>query len=136
MVIGLLYSLTTGIIWIRLSPFSMTGPTLNSFSFTGLLLISGLTAILITLQYDLLRKKKTKGTKASFLGYFGTTGSFFTTTCPLCKPLLVTLFGIGGTAGLLQKYGLQITIISVLLLTVSIYFVARSTTNCCEVEKK
>lgn len=130
---ALLYSIFTGIFVITITPFAISGPIFTFFSTAGLVSISLLSAILLTLQYNTLREKTKSSvkTKASFLGYVGTSGSFFATVCPFCKPLLAVILGLGGAFGFLQVYGKYITFLSAMILIIAIYLVTQTKKSCC-----
>jgi len=120
-IIALFYMIFTGI--IVLNPL---GLMLSRYALVPLLLVSLLSAAIITVEYDSLRKKKVCITKKSSIGYFGTVFSFLATACPFCKPLLIAVFGLGGAFGLLQVYGFQITLVSLALLLTSLFLVLRA----------
>ncbi len=123
-IIGFLYSIFTGIIKFD---NSMYFTIMSKNSIFALIFITMLTSILLTLQIALFKERiKVKGTK---VGFFGTFLSFITSACPFCKPLLISLIGLSGSTILLAKYGLHITIFSVLLLITSIFIVSRNITK-------
>ena len=132
---AMLYSLFTCIFTVSTKPFTDAGPFFTIFSVLGLVSISFLSAVLLTLQYHALREKKKSSakTKASFFGYLGTTGSLFATVCPFCKPLLVAILGLGGAFGFLQVYGKYITFLSAMILIVAIYLITQTKKSCCNV---
>ena len=123
-IIGFLYSIFTGIIKFENSIYFSI---MSKNSIFALIIISILTSILLTLQISLIKERiKIKGTK---VGFFGTFLSFLTTACPFCKPLLISIIGLSSSTALLAKYGIQITIFSILLLITSIFIVSKNITK-------
>jgi hypothetical protein len=108
----------------------------TNISITFVVLFSILGGILISLQVFAIRNRQ-KAMKSANVGFVGALISFFNTTCPFCKPLLLSLIGFSGSLAIL-KFGFALAIISMLLLLVSIHLVALNIdkSNCCSVQDK
>lgn len=117
---GILYAVLTNLIDIRLGLNSVIiSFTKTSATFFAVFSILG--GLLIALQVFAIRNRQ-KSIKSANIGFIGAFLSFFTTTCPFCKPLLLSLLGFSSSLALL-KYGIALAILSVLLLLTSIYLV-------------
>jgi len=128
---GVIFSMMTNLIDVRF------GLSNIMFAFTwqsGLffLILSVLGGILISLQIFSFREKR-KNYTSTTAGVSGMLISFFATTCPFCKPLLISLLGLSGSIAIL-KYGLALAIVSILLLVGSIYLTLKSISkrSCCQ----
>lgn len=134
---GLLFALLTNLIDIR-SGLSNVSISFTWTSLSFFLVLSILGGLFIALQIFAVRQKqKMKGSTST--GITGAVVSFFATTCPFCKPLLLSLLGITGFSGslILLKYGIAFAIGSILLLLLSIYFTIASLVKCgCCTAKK
>jgi hypothetical protein len=93
----------------------------TNVSITFVILFSILGGLLIALQIFAIRNRQ-KSLKSANIGFIGAFISFFNTTCPFCKPLLLSFIGFSGSLAIF-KYGLALAIISIILLLVSIYLV-------------
>ena len=118
LLVGVIYSFLTGIIIMEFDPFSISTIT-SVYGITSLLFISILSAVFLTLQVHVFHLKHIR--KHGKVGFFAMFISFLTTACPFCKPILLALIGFGGSIGFLVTYGLEITLLSVILLFFSIY---------------
>lgn len=120
---GLLFSLMTNLIDARfgLSNIRLAVTWQSAIFFIVLSILGG---VLISLQVFSFCQKQ-KNYAATSVGFSGMLASFFTTTCPFCKPLLLSLLGLSGSIAIL-KYGLFLVVGSILLLIGSIYLTARS----------
>ena len=117
---GIIYAVMTNLIDVRF------GLKYINYSFTivsiiFVVLFSILGGILISLQVFAIRNRQ-KSLKSANIGFIGALLSFFNTTCPFCKPLLLSLIGFSGSLAIL-KFGLALAIFSLILLIVSIYLV-------------
>jgi len=128
---GVIFSMMTNLIDVRFGLSNMR------FAFTwqsGLffLILSVLGGILISLQIFSFREKQ-KNYASTTTGVSGMLVSFFATTCPFCKPLLISLLGLSGSIAILN-YGLALAFISIFLLVGSIYLTLRSISkrSCCQ----
>lgn len=101
------------------------------FTLPTLVLVAVLSGVLLVLQVYAFRQRRRAA--AGTAGWLGTIGSFLVTACPACKPLLLSLLGLSGSAALVVTYGLQIAVVSVLLLAGAILLLWRSiaTPSCC-----
>ena len=124
---GLLYAVMTNLIDVR-SGFGYITIAFTKVSATFFILFSTLGGILIALQIFAIKNRQNT-LKSANVGFFGAFISFFTTTCPFCKPLLLSLIGFTGSLAIL-KYGTVLALLSVLLLLVSIYLVASQLCKC------
>lgn len=131
---GLLYAAMTNLIDVR-SGLNYITIAFTKVSATFFTLFSILGGLLIALQIFAIKKRQNT-LKSANVGFFGAFISFFTTTCPFCKPLLLSLIGFTGSLAIL-KYGTVLALFSVLLLLASIYLVATQVTKCerCSVDK-
>jgi hypothetical protein len=130
--IAALYSFFTGIVNVGFWPPQFLGLTFSLFSALALFLVSLLSAILITLQIYRFQISNIKFQKENSVGLIGMASSFFVSACPFCKPLLLSVFGLGGATSIIAKYGFQVTIVSLTLLLISIILVANTITNECK----
>jgi len=117
---GLIYAIMTNLIDLRFG-LNNINISFTEVSITFVALFSILGGLLISLQIFAIRNRQ-KSLKAANVGFIGAFLSFFNTTCPFCKPLLLSLIGFSGSLAIL-KYGLAIAIFSVILLLISIYLV-------------
>ena len=120
---GLLFAVMTNLIDIR-SGLNYITIAFTKVSATFFILFSILGGLLIALHIFAIKNMQ-KTLKSANVGFFGAFMSFFTTTCPFCKPLLLSLIGFSGSLAIL-KYGMALAIASALLLIVSIYLAASS----------
>ncbi len=117
---GLIYAIMTNLIDIRLG-LKNINIAFTAISGIFFALFSILGGTLISLQVFVIRNRQ-KSIRSANIGFIGAFLSFFTTTRPFCKPLLLSLLGFSGSLALL-KYGIALAILSVLLLLISIYLV-------------
>ncbi len=130
---GLIYAILANLIDIRLG-LDNINISFTRISALFFILFSLLGGILITLQAFAVRNKQ-KSVSSANVGFFGAFLSFFTTTCPFCKPLLLSFIGFSGSLVLL-KYGLLLAIVSLALLVISIYLATLNLSKLREFEKK
>ncbi len=105
----------------------MDGWTFTIISFALSLLISALFGIYIALlifRHDLI--KDSKNPKAIISGVGGTVASIFASGCPTCGAPLFAFFGAPLALMSLPLQGLEIKVLSILLMLVSIYLLAES----------
>ena len=117
---GLIYAVMTNLIDLR---FGLDNINLSftQVSLSFVVMFSILGGLLISLQVFAIRNRQ-KSLKSANIGFIGAFLSFFNTTCPFCKPLLLSLVGFSGSLAIL-KFGLVLAIFSSILLIVSIYLV-------------
>ena len=128
---GVIFSMMTNLIDIRFGLSNLRFAfTLQSASFFIVLSILG--GLLISLQVFSFHEKR-KNYTSTTTGVSGMLVSFFATTCPFCKPLLISLLGLSGSIAIL-KFGLVLAFVSILLLLGSIYLTLKSisTRICCQ----
>ena len=128
---GVIFSMMTNLIDVRF------GLSNIRFAFTfqsGLffIILSVLGGLLISLQVLSFLEKR-KNYTSTTTGISGMLVSFFATTCPFCKPLLISLLGLSGSIAIL-KFGLVLALVSILLLLSSIYLTLKSISkrSCCQ----
>lgn len=107
-------------------------------SFTLLtILISLLLGTLLTLVVAKVREVKAKSLG---VGVAGVVFGALAMGCPGCIfglfPLLLGVFGIGGTLAILPFNGIEFQIITVILLCISIFLLAKETDLSCSLPKK
>ncbi|TSC84236.1 MAG: hypothetical protein G01um101413_531 [Parcubacteria group bacterium Gr01-1014_13] len=126
---GLSYYLT--IVNVAFHSFSillqMDGPLFTTVSFALSLAISALFGIylgLIFFRHDLMKGNKNAKAMASGLG--GTIAGVVASACPTCGAPLLALFGAPLGLMALPFQGLEIKVVSILLLLLSVYLLAQS----------
>lgn len=117
---GLIYAVMTNLIDVRFG-LKYINISFTEVSITFVVLFSILGGLLISLQVFAIRNRQ-KSLKSANVGFIGAFLSFFTTTCPFCKPLLLSFVGFSGSLAIL-KYGFALAILSLVLLLISIYLV-------------
>lgn len=128
---GVIFSMMTNLIDMRFGlaniRFAFTSQSLLFF-----IILSFLGGLLISLQIFSFREKR-KNYTSTTTGISGMLVSFFATTCPFCKPLLISLLGLSGSIAIL-KFGLILAFVSILLLIGSIYLTLKSISkrSCCQ----
>ncbi len=126
---GLSYFLT--ISYVAFHSFTilleMDGPIFTTVSFVLSLAISALFGIylaLLSFRHDLI--KNSRDAKAVISGLGGTIAGVFASACPTCGAPLLALFGAPLALMALPFQGLEIKVLSVLLLLLSVYLLAKS----------
>jgi len=92
-------------------------------------LLLGLT---ITLHYYKIKKISSKGIHFSSLAGFIT--GIFTTACPACPPVILSLLGITTAFAVLPFGGNEIRVLSIALLLISIYLVSLGIQKTCAIK--
>ncbi len=118
---GLIYAVMTNLIDVR-DGLSDVNISFDRVSASFFALFSVLGGILISLQVYAIKARQ-RSLKSANVGFLGAFISFFSVTCPFCKPLLLSVIGFSGSLAIL-KYGTAIVLISLLLLLISIYLAA------------
>ncbi|MBI2107472.1 hypothetical protein HYT57_05800 [Candidatus Woesearchaeota archaeon] len=128
---GVIFLMMTNLIDVR------SGLSNIRFAFTWqsalfFIIFSILGGLLISLQVFSFREKQ-KNYTSTTTGVSGMLVSFFATTCPFCKPLLISLLGLSGSIAIL-KFGLVLAFVSIILLMGSIYLTLKSISkrSCCQ----
>jgi len=117
---GLIYAVMTNLIDLRFG-LNNINVSFTQVSLSFVVMFSILGGLLISLQVFAIRNRQ-KSLKSANVGFIGAFLSFFNTTCPFCKPLLLSLIGFPGSLAI-SRYGLALAIISLVLLLISIYLV-------------
>ncbi|HSR89645.1 MAG TPA: hypothetical protein VLK22_04640 [Candidatus Udaeobacter sp.] len=105
----------------------MDGPLFTVVSFILSLIISALFGIYVSLlvfRRDLI--KDSKNAKAVLSGIGGTIASVVASACPTCGAPLLALFGAPLGLMALPFQGLEIKVLSILLMLISVYLLAKS----------
>jgi len=81
-------------------------------------------------------RQKQRMSKGLPTGASGMLLSFVTSTCPVCKPLLLSFFGLSGSVFIFQ-YGIILAVASIFLLLLSIYLMTSNLVkkDCCPNKK-
>jgi len=111
------------------NPFWFGGVSLFLAAVTSVLF--GLDAALLLHKYKLMKQASAGTTAGSVLGLFG---SAVASGCPVCGSTLFAVLGLSGGAflGALPLKGLEIKLLSIGLLLVSLFFVAKSLDPACK----
>ncbi|MBI2649704.1 hypothetical protein HYX04_00140 [Candidatus Woesearchaeota archaeon] len=117
---GLIYAVMTNLIDLRFG-LNNINVSFTQVSFSFVVIFSILGGLLISLQIFAIRNRQ-KSLGSANIGFIGAFLSFFNTTCPFCKPLLLSLIGFPGSLAI-SRYGLALAITSLVLLLISIYLV-------------
>ena len=102
---------------------------LVAFSF-----LTSIAIILYLFKYNEMKKFSMGKEGVGFAGFFF---GLFTSGCAVCYPLILTALGIPTALALLPFGGVELQVLSILLLLISIYFVSRSIIkgNLCRIKK-
>lgn len=95
-----------------------------------LLAFTFLASLAVTLHFYRVEMYKESKLGRSGIGFVGAFLGFFTSACTVCYPVILTLLGIPAALSILPFGGIEVQIISIVMLLVSIYFVSRSIENC------
>ncbi len=128
---------------IYVNKIHVTLPTLvNSTIFIPftffLLVVAFLVAINVNLVIYRFKELKKMSKSSGGLGVLGVLGGLLGGACPGCFvglfPAVVGLFGVTASLGSLPLYGIEIQMISVIILLVSFYFLTKN--DICEIPAK
>ncbi|MBI4399236.1 hypothetical protein HY570_00665 [Candidatus Micrarchaeota archaeon] len=61
--------------------------------------------------------------------------SMFTTACPVCAPLILTILNVPASFAILPLQGAEFKFISLILVIISLYLVSENISNKCEIKK-
>jgi hypothetical protein len=64
--------------------------------------------------------------RASLPGFLGTLGGAFAASCSACSTALISLLGISGSLAIFPFGGLEISLLAIILLLVSLYYISKS----------
>ncbi len=107
----------------------MNGLSYTVISFFSLVLIAVLFGIYISVfVYKIRLKAKSK--TAGALGFTSFIGGLFSAGCPMCGAYLFGLLGMPLALFFMPFKGLELRVLTILLLMASIYFVAKSINKC------
>lgn len=104
-----------------------------AFTLKGSLLVGVLpllAGLLVAFQVFAFKDKK-KNLSSKVTGTSGVLISFFATSCPFCKPLIISLLGLSGSLAILN-YGTLLGVVSGVLLLISNYLTAKNIGKGCE----
>lgn len=117
-------------IWISVM---MSGEGFVTFSIVSSLLISILSGILFSMilfKFNNFRSFEGKG----FFGFIGSGIGAFGIGCPTCGAFLFGLIGMPLALTYLPFRGLELQVLSVLILLVSVYFTGKSINGVCKIK--
>ncbi len=115
------YFLVTGTYVISLYQFNATLEPLRLFL---IILISILTGLSITLMF--YKREQPLVCSQNAPAFFGSIIGLFTTSCPICFPLLLSAVGVGGSFALtISQNAVPIQIASIILLIASIWLITK-----------
>ncbi len=119
---AIVYATMTNMIDIRYIRFGIGNLRINFTLISAIffILLAILGGALVSLQVFAFRQKQ-KAASSLSTGIAGTFVSFLTSTCPFCKPLLLSLIGFSGSIAFL-KYGPALAVASLILLGASIFW--------------
>ena len=121
-------------IFIMMSGYNYTFFTLLSFVVISLLF--GVYINLVVYKFNLIKTiKRKKGGSIGFWGYFGLIAGVFGAGCPTCGSLMFTLLGAPLALMYFPFKGLELRILSIIILLMAIYFFGKSIGEGCGVKK-
>lgn len=122
-------------IYIMMSGYNYTYFTLLSFAIISLLF--GIYFSLILYKFNLTKKQRKTGIIGGFFGFIGFIIGSFAAGCPTCGAFLLGLFGAPLALMYLPYDGMELRILSILILGTSIYFMTKSLSKCkdCEIQE-
>ena len=121
-------------VFIMMSGYNYTYFTLLSFVIISVLFGIYLSVFIYRFKLIKLMKEK-KGTSIGFIGYLGLIAGVFGAGCPTCGSVVFALVGAPLALMYLPFRGLELRVLSILILLVSIYFLTRSLYK-CDISKK
>ena len=108
----------------------MNGISYAIWTFFLLAVIALLLGIYISLVAYFLRMRLKSNKVGSSIGIVGMTVGLFSAGCPMCGAFLFGLFGFPLALFFMPFNGLELRVLSVLILVVSIYLISRSLIKC------
>ncbi len=121
-------------IFIAMSGYNYTYFTLLSFVIISVLFGIYLSVFIYRFKLIKLMKEK-KGTSIGFIGYLGLIAGVFGAGCPTCGSVVFALVGAPLALMYLPFRGLELRLLSIVILLVSIYLLTRSLYKCDVCEK-
>jgi len=109
----------------------------NLFTISSILILVGISVFtginIALLRFKFLKIKNEKGKKNNKdYGYLAFFLSFFGTGCPVCGSLILGFFGVPLGLAVLPFKGLEINILTLILLMISTYYIGKKCINECE----
>ena len=121
-------------VFIMMSGYNYTYFTLLSFVIISVLFGIYLSVFIYRFKLIKLMKEK-KGTSIGFIGYLGLIAGVFGAGCPTCGSVVFALVGAPLALMYLPFRGLELRLLSIVILLVSIYLLTRSLYKCDVCEK-
>ncbi len=119
--IGIFYFIVTGVYIVSLGQFI---ETLEPLRLVLIVLISILTALAITLMF--YKRKQPLVCSQNAPAFLGSLLGLFTTSCPICFPLLLSIIGVGGSFALtVSQNAVPLQLASIVLLLVSLWLTVK-----------
>ncbi len=116
-------------IFIMMSGYDYTYFTLLSFVIISVLF--GIYLSVFIYRFKLLKAmKEKKGSSIGFVGYLGLIAGVFGAGCPTCGSVVFALVGAPLALMYLPFKGLELRVLSIILLLISIYILTRSLYKC------
>lgn len=112
-------------IFIMMSGYNYTFFALLSFAIISILF--GIYLSMAIYKFNLMKKR---GMGTGFVGFIGFFAGVFGAGCPTCGSAVFALFGAPLALMYLPFRGLELRILSILLLGISIYFLSKSLIKC------
>ncbi len=121
-------------IFIMMSGYNYTYFTLLSFVVISVLFGIYLSVFIYRFKLIKLMKEK-KGTSIGFIGYVGLVAGVFGAGCPTCGSVIFALVGAPLALMYFPFRGLELRLLSIVILLISIYILTRSLYRCNISEK-
>ena len=121
-------------IFIMMSGYNYTFFTLLSFVVISVLFGIYLSVFIYRFKLIKIMKEK-KGSSIGFIGYLGLIAGVFGAGCPTCGSVIFALVGAPLALMYLPFRGLELRLLSIVILIVSIYLLTRSLYKCDVCEK-
>ncbi len=116
-------------IFIMMSGYNYTYFTLLSFVVISVLFGIYLSVFIYRFKLIKLMREK-KGTSISFIGYLGLIAGVFGAGCPTCGSVIFALVGAPLALMYLPFRGLELRLLSIVILLISIYLLTKSLYKC------
>lgn len=93
--------------------------------FSSIIAVSILSGITISMIIYQLRITRSFGGKKNLAGFGGIFGGAFSSACSACSTTLASIFGVAGGLAIFPLKGLEISLPSIGILVVSMYFISK-----------
>lgn len=93
--------------------------------FSSIIAVSILSGITISMIIYQLRTTRSLGGKKNLAGFGGIFGGAFSSACSACSTTLASIFGVAGGLAIFPLKGLEISLPSIGILVVSMYFISK-----------